>query len=186
MLEAPEQQRRRRRSRCCRRTQVATRAPSASAASAARRQVSALTSTADALLANRASSDGRPQVSIPPAGRRTSSAVYSKNSWVWGERPSQPARPGSCCQPDWNGVVGEVHFVVAGHVLAEDEGELVGELLGVGSAHAEDSDSEVLGADRAFRKFLVAHGADAFWSACWNWCSSGRAACCSRPTQPPP
>ena len=41
------------------------------------------------------------QVWIPPAGRRTSSAVYSKNSWVWGERPSQPARPGSCCQPDW-------------------------------------------------------------------------------------
>jgi hypothetical protein len=116
-----------------------------------------------------------PQVWLPAAGRRTSSAVYSKNSWVRGERPSQPA----------DGVVGEVHFVVAGHVLAEDEGELVGELLGVGSAHAEDSDSEVLGANRAFRKFLVAHGAEAFWNAYWNWCSSGRAACCSRATQLP-
>jgi hypothetical protein len=42
-----------------------------------------------------------PQVWLPAAGRRTSSAVYSKNSWVRGERPSQPARPGSCCQPDW-------------------------------------------------------------------------------------
>ena len=40
------------------RTQAATRARSASATSAARRQVSALTSTADALLADRASSDG--------------------------------------------------------------------------------------------------------------------------------
>ena len=93
-------------------------------------------------------------------------------------RASEPARaPWIVLPARLNGVVGEVHFVVAGHVLAEDEGELVGELLGVGSAHAEDSDSEVLGADRAFRKFLVAHGADAFWNACWNWCSSGRAAC---------
>jgi hypothetical protein len=43
---------------------------------------------------------GGPQMWIPRAGRRTSSAVYSKNSWVCGERPSQPAWSGSCCQPD--------------------------------------------------------------------------------------
>ena len=99
--------------------------------------------------------------------------MYSKNSWVWGERPSQPGAPWIVLPAGLDRVVGEVHFVVAGHVLAEDEGELVGELLRVGSADAEHSDSEVLGADRPFRKFLVAHGPDAFWSVCCSWCSSG-------------
>jgi hypothetical protein len=52
-------------------------------------------------VANSASLRSEPHASIPVAGRSTRRAVYSKNSWVWGKRPCQPARPGSCCHPLW-------------------------------------------------------------------------------------
>jgi hypothetical protein len=41
-------------------------------------------------------------------------------------------------------VVRQVHLIVAGHVLAEDQGESVGKRLRVGSADAEHSRTEVL------------------------------------------
>lgn len=98
-------------------------------------------------------------------------------------RASEPSRaPWVVLPARLDGVMGQVHFVVAGHVLAEHEGELVGKLLRVGSVDAEDPDSEVLGADRPFRKALVAHRPNAFRSAYCSCCSSGRAACCNRRT----
>lgn len=66
-------------------------------------------------------------------------------------------RPGRVVLPaGLERVVGDVHLVGA-EVLAERERDLVGELLRVGSGDAEDSDTEMLGADDAVWEFEVAH-----------------------------
>jgi hypothetical protein len=63
---------------------------------------------------------------------------------------SEPAGPAGVVLPaGLECVIRDVELVVGGEVLAEDERDLVGELLRVGRGDAEDSDPEVLRADDA-------------------------------------
>ena len=70
--------------------------------------------------------------------------MYSKNSWVCPCRPSQSCSAGVVLPAGLDRVVGEVHVVLGGQVLAEDERDLVGELLRIRGGHAEDANPEVL------------------------------------------